>query len=170
MDYVLELNAKRNTLSLKGLASLFNRTDTLYKKANIKLLAGTIATSSQNQSAAAAPIAMMMDRTARLEPSPQNVGDLQLYNLPQATTLFPHQQTQVPLLSAKNIPVVAGYRYDFHVNPYIDSHETKTNPSSYLSFYNDKKNGLGIPLPSGQARVYNPDKSHQLQFVGASPI
>ncbi len=168
MDYVLELNSKRNLLNLKGLASLFNRTDTLYKKANIKLLAGTISPPSQNQFKATAPMDMMMDRTARLETSTQNIGDLKLYNLPQETTLFPHQQTQVPLLSAKNIPVIAGYRYDLHITPYLDNHETKTSPSSYLSFNNDKESGLGIPLPSGQARIFNPDKSHELQFVGAS--
>ncbi len=171
MDYVLVLNKNRDKLNFKGLASLFNNTDTLFNNAKIKLLAGDIAQPRQQQYSldTQAP-AMLMAKSAARENAPSNIGDLKLYKLPNRATLQPHQQTQIPLLQAEQVAAITRYRHQFYVNPYLDNHELKTSPSTYISIENKKDNKLGISLPQGQARVYTPDENNELQFIGASQL
>lgn len=172
MDYVLVLNEARDKLNFKGLASLFNNTNTLFNNAKIKLLAGDIAKPRQQQQFnldAQAP-AMLMAKSAARENAPSDIGDLKLYKLPNRATLQPHQQTQIPLLQAEQVAVKTSYRYQFYVNPYIENRETKASPSTYLNIDNQKQNKLGISLPKGQARVYTPDDNGELQFIGASQL
>ncbi|MCJ8339528.1 MAG: hypothetical protein MJK10_13755 [Pseudomonadales bacterium] len=168
MDYVLALNKNSDQLQLKGLASLFNNTGITFRNANIKLLAGSISQPAKNFSQEADSSVRMMVQTDKLSVAPQTTGDLQLYKLPNKTTLYSGQQTQVPLLQADAVKVIASYRYQFHVTPYLDNNLFKSNPSSYLTFTNNSASGLGKPLPAGQARVFSPDQSGGLQFVGAS--
>ncbi len=172
MDYVLELNQARDQLNFKGLASLFNNTNTLFSNAKIKLLAGDIAQPRQQQQFnldAQAP-AMLMAKSAARENAPSDIGDLKLYKLPKRATLHPQQQTQIPLLQAEQVGVKTSYRHQFYVNPYLDNRETKASPSTYLDIGNNKKNKLGMSLPQGQARVYTPDENGELQFIGASQL
>ena len=168
MDYLLELNSNRDILKLKGLASLFNDTGITFRNANIKLLAGSISQPQQRFSEQADSGMKMMVQASKLVAAPQSAGDLQLYKLPHKITLHSGQQTQVPLLQGERVKVLASYRYQFHVTPYLDNSRIKTNPSSYLTFTNNSASGLGIPLPGGQARVFSPDQSGELQFIGAS--
>lgn len=168
MDYVLELNKNRDKLQLKGLASLFNNTGITFRNADIKLIAGHISQPQQRSSEEADTNMRMMVQTSKLSVTPQPTGDLQLYKLPHKTTLYSGQQTQVPLLQADSVNAKASYRYQFHVTPYLDNRQIKTNPGSFLTFVNNSASGLGIPLPAGQARVFSPDQNDGLQFVGAS--
>ena len=168
MDYVLELNKDRDKLQLKGLASLFNNTGITFRNANIKLLAGRISQGQQRFSQEADSGMRMMAKASKASVTPQPTGDLKLYKLADKTTLYSGQQTQVPLLHGDNVTAVASYRYQFHVTPYLDNQQIRTNPNSYLTFTNNSASGLGIPLPAGQARVFSPDQSGDLQFVGAS--
>ncbi|MEH6443611.1 MAG: hypothetical protein V7784_06915 [Oceanospirillaceae bacterium] len=173
MDYVLELNQARTEMQLKALASLFNNTNTYFNKASIKLLAGNISRpNTEKNRSLSAPVAMAMMAKAGADTNnnAQNMGDLKLYKLPQQANLKPQQQTQIPLLQANKVPVTAGYRYHFYVNPYLDSNKIDTHPQTFLSFTNNKKSQLGIPLPTGQARVFNPDANGDLQFIGASQL
>ncbi|EPJ49896.1 MAG: hypothetical protein OFPI_21970 [Osedax symbiont Rs2] len=168
MDYVLELNKNRDKLQLKGLASLFNNTGITFRDASIKLLAGHISQPQQRPPIEADSNMKMMLSANKLSVTPQSTGDLKLYKLPHKTTLHSGQQMQVPLLQGDSVNALASYRYQFHVTPYIDNSQIKTNPSSYLTFINTSSSGLGMPLPAGQARVFSPDQSGDLQFIGAS--
>jgi hypothetical protein len=170
MDYVLELNQQRNKLNIKGLASLFNNTNTQFSNATIKLIAGNVSV-PQTRSMRHSPqkAQAMMANAANLKAGVgSSIGDLQLYKLAQKTTLNPRQQTQVPFLESQNVPVISGNSYQFNINSYLDKKEIRTNPKTYFKFKNDKNSGLGIALPSGQARVFNPDSNNELQFIGAS--
>ena len=40
----------------------------------------------------------------------------------------------------------------------------------FLEFQNDAKNNLGVPLPGGIMRVYQPDSEGMLQFAGEDRI
>jgi hypothetical protein len=39
-----------------------------------------------------------------------------------------------------------------------------------FTFYNREKSGLGVPLPQGAIRIYEPDRSRSLRYAGAAGI
>src|SRR5207247_11185486 len=39
-----------------------------------------------------------------------------------------------------------------------------------LTFFNRAKSGLGVPLPQGAIRIYEPDRSRSLRYAGAATI
>ena len=168
MDYVLQLNQKRDTLQLKGLASLFNNTSTLFKNARINLIAGDVSVPTNKMTAKLTR--SMMQESRQALPSTANIGDLKQYPLGGRITLSPQQQTQIPLIQAADIPVTASYRHRAYISSRINSSVPKNNADRYLSFKNTVSNGLGIPLPRGQARVFNSDLNNEYQFTGASNL
>ncbi|HPO31581.1 MAG TPA: DUF4139 domain-containing protein, partial [Candidatus Hydrogenedentes bacterium] len=102
----------------------------------------------------------------------ESFAEYHLYTLPRRTTIRASQTKQVSLLSASGVGVRKVYEYRgneawFHsqVEP-----ERKTNPAVVLELDNTEKNHLGIPLPEGIMRVYQPDASGALQFSGEDRI
>jgi hypothetical protein len=47
---------------------------------------------------------------------------------------------------------------------------SNTKVGTYVSFNNDSKSGLGIPLPRGKVRVYKLDADGKEQFVGEDRV
>jgi hypothetical protein len=80
----------------------------------------------------------------------EELGDLKLYRVPDRSTLSSRQSKQVRLLDREAVPVVKVYEATIHS---YDGFEFEPVPV-LLRTRNDKKNNLGLPLPSGRVSVF----------------
>ena len=78
------------------------------------------------------------------------LGDLKLYRIPDRTTLASRQSKQVRLLDRAGVPVVKIYKSELEANNGSDFEPM----TIVLRTTNDKKNNLGLPLPSGRVTVF----------------
>ena len=100
-----------------------------------------------------APAAGMMARAQFAEAQPviqEQLGDLKLYRVPEATTVASRQSKQVRLLDRSAIPVEAIYGAELST-----SNPAGPQPASWLlRTKNNDANHLGLPLPSGHVAVF----------------
>ncbi|MGB1238748.1 MAG: DUF4139 domain-containing protein [Pseudomonadales bacterium] len=170
MDYVLQLNKTRDNVALKGLATLYNNTNTVFDNAAIRLLAGSLPQQQRlKRERMLMASAAMADQGAPNQQA-QSLGDLYLYKLNANTSLYPQQQVQVPLFAAQSIPANVRYRHSFYVAADPGGNAFSVKPEATLYFKNTLNRALKQPLPAGQARVFTPDSDRQQQFIGASQI
>jgi hypothetical protein len=78
------------------------------------------------------------------------LGDLKLYRIPDRTTLASRQSKQVRLLDRAGVPIVKIYKSELEANNSSDFEPM----TIVLRTTNDKKNKLGLPLPSGRVTVF----------------
>lgn len=78
------------------------------------------------------------------------LGDLKLYRIPDRTTLASRQSKQVRLLDRGGVPVTKIYKSELEANNSSDLEPM----TIVLRTTNDKKNNLGLPLPSGRVTVF----------------
>jgi hypothetical protein len=101
----------------------------------------------------AAPAAGMMARAQFGEAQPviqEQLGDLKLYRVPEATTVASRQSKQVRLLDRSAIPVEKIYGAELST-----SNPPGPQPASWLlRTKNSEANHLGLPLPSGRVAVF----------------
>ncbi len=100
-----------------------------------------------------APMAAMMAGARFREAQPviqEQLGDLKLYRVPEATTVASRQSKQVRLLDRSAIPVQAVYGAELST-----SNPSGPQPASWLlRTKNSEANHLGLPLPSGRVAVF----------------
>lgn len=80
----------------------------------------------------------------------EDLGDLKLYRVPDRTSIMSRQAKQVRLFDRKNVPVKRLYQFFVSAN---DSFDYEPMPA-LIRTKNDKKNNLGLPLPSGRVQVF----------------
>ena len=171
MDYVLRLNKAGDKASLSGMATLSNQTGSHFPNANISLLAGTVNQPNppvmrrKAEAYMAGAMAMQSDSAA---PQRQQLQDFHLYTLPKRVDLKNNQQKQVSLMSAENLQVQRIHELNLTVSPRPQPERLQLKPSVQLTFINSEQNGLGEPMPAGTVRVFSPDSTNQLQFIGGS--
>lgn len=82
--------------------------------------------------------------------SQEDLGDLKLYRVPIPVTVAANGQKQVALLVKDRVPFRTIYRMRMHLDD-----EGRAMPSEILlRMQNKDADGLGVPLPSGQAAVF----------------
>ena len=100
-----------------------------------------------------APMAAMAERDAVVagaRAEQEDLGDLKLYRVPDRTTVSSRQSKQVRMLDQAGVPITKIHEAQYNAN----------NNSDYapmtiiLRTRNDKKNNLGLPLPSGRVAVF----------------
>jgi hypothetical protein len=104
-----------------------------------------------------APTAMAMDDkmdrvavTGSRVAEQESLGDLKLYRVPDRTTIASRQSKQVRLLDKAGVPVARIYESELYANEDIDFQPM----TAILRTTNDKKNNLGLPLPSGRVQIF----------------
>lgn len=172
-DYVLTLDESERRGDLEGWVTMVNNSGVTFRNALLKVVAGEV-NKVMEQKGAMADLMMMEKRMVAAAPMMQeeSFAEYHLYTLPRRTTIRASQTKQVSLLSAAGVGVSKVYEYRgseawFHsqMEP-----ERKTNPDVVLELMNTEQNQLGIPLPEGIIRVYQPDASGTLQFSGEDRI
>ena len=101
-----------------------------------------------------APMAAMEARdgvvTANKRAEQEDLGDLKLYRVPDRTTVASRQSKQVRMLDQAGVPIQKIHEIEYSAN-----NQTDTQPMTIiLRTTNDKKNNLGLPLPSGRVSVF----------------
>ncbi len=171
MDYVVNLNEAGDRLGLQGLATLSNQSGQPWSEARIKLLAGTVNQPSNYPR----PEAFGLMRAAAMDKAggqvaPDSVQDYHLYTLPRPLTLNDQQQKQIPLISREQIPAEIRYHHQIQVSAHQQLPSQQHKADIQLTFDAPRLEADTTPLPAGQARVFRPDASGQMQFIGGSQL
>ncbi len=98
-------------------------------------------------------------------PPPEQLGDLKLYRVPQATTVSAHQMKQVRLVDQAGVPFTKTYGADL----FALAADQNISASIILRTKNSLKDKLGLPLPSGSVAVFDRRGVNDL-LVGEAPI
>lgn len=170
-DYVAELNENDDRIDLNGWVTLTNQSGAFYSDARLQLVAGDVnlVQPAPPRSRYVAGMAKMADAQEMKE---EQLFEYHLYTLQRPTTLSENQTKQVALMSASSIPLrkeflLAGAEYYF-TGRFGDISQ-KQKVGVHIEFQN-RGEGLGIPLPRGIVRVYKRDSAGNAQFVGEDRI
>ena len=183
-DYVALLNEKDTGLDLTGWVTLKNNSGTAFKNAGLKLVAGDVNLVEEGQGGrqfAAKMMAAEADATGQFVQ--KELFEYKLYSLQRRTDIGNDETKQVELTSAKDVTTKKVFIYDGladfwrswrHNYSYREqgSFGQQSNPKVgvFVTFKNEQKAGLGIPLPKGKVRVYKRDDEGKEQFIGEDQI
>jgi hypothetical protein len=171
-DYVAELNAADDQLDLNGWVTLTNQSGAAYPDARLQLVAGDLNRVRDERPMPRAAMAMASKVNEAAEMQQESLFEYHLYTLPRPTTLAENQTKQVALMSATRVPVskeylLAGSNY-YYSGQYGELGQ-KMKVGVFVEF-NNKGDGLGIPLPKGVIRMYKKDSQGNAQFVGEDRV
>ncbi len=183
-NYVALLSKDDAKLDLTGWVTITNSSGTTFNNAGLKLVAGdvNIVQEQFNLRGGRAKSVMIADEAA-----PQfkqtDLFEYKLYTLQRRTDIRNNETKQVELIAGKNVPSQKVFLYDgidnqwrYWYNNYDyrsqGSFGQQSNPKVgvYVTFKNDEKSSLGIPLPKGKVRVYKRDEDGKEQFIGEDEI
>lgn len=162
-EYVAVTDVDDKFLDLSGWVSIENTCGTSFKNAKLKLVAGDV---NIIQRPRVQSDYMLMERATKAAGAPQfeeeSLFEYHLYTLQRKTTLKNNQTKQVSLFPATQTPVQKIYQYN--------GAQFGNKVRVMLEFKNEKKTGLGMPLPKGKIRVYKEDSEKDLIFIGEDQI
>lgn len=167
-DYVAILSPDETRLDLTGWVTLSNESGGSYRDAKLRLVAGSVNVSNQPPYAMGAMARSEAAPPEQLQENP--FFEYHLYTLDRPITLLNGQTKQIRLLGADGIqaakyfifdgaPTLDSYDYDsedYRENPNVVRPVSNQSVEVQLEFLNVKENNLGVPLPQGQIRVYQP--------------
>jgi len=183
-DYVALLSEKDDKLDLTGWVTLTNNSGTAFRNAGLKLVAGDV---NMVTDAIRSDMRVMKSMNAAESAAPQfqqsELFEYKLYTLQRKTDLNPNETKQIELVSGRDVGAKKMFIYDgvadqwrywwnnpSYRNQQSFGQESNTKVGTYVTFMNEKKSGLGIPLPKGKVRVYKLDADGKEQFVGEDRI
>ena len=170
-DYVAELNAADDRLDLNGWVTLTNQSGAAYPDARLQLVAGDLNRVRDAQPELRATMARAA-KAADAELQQESLFEYHLYTLQRPTTLAENQTKQVALMSATRVPVKKEFLLAGQITYYSGQHGDlgqKIKVGVFVEFDN-KGEGLGVPLPRGVIRVYKKDSQGNAQFLGEDRI
>ncbi|MHB1085809.1 MAG: DUF4139 domain-containing protein [Thiobacillus sp.] len=171
-DYVAELNDHDDQLDLNGWVTLTNQSGAAYPSARLQLVAGDINRVRDAQPIPRATMAMAAKGADAAEMQQESLFEYHLYTLQRPTTLAENQTKQVALMSATRVPVSKEYLLEganYYYSGQYGELGQKLKVGVFVQF-NNKGEGLGIPLPKGIIRMYKKDSQGNAQFVGEDRI
>lgn len=163
-NYVAIASADDSKVDLQALVSVTNNAGATFKDAKLKLVAGNVnkqSTSSYKTYASEASVgaAPMADNSRQF--TQQSLSEYHLYSLDRQVTLANGQQKQITFFEAKGVKA----QKELVFQP---SYQSKVQVK--LNIENSNDSGLGLPMPAGNIRVFKPDSTGQLQFIGEDSI
>jgi hypothetical protein len=174
-DYVLTVSRDDKSADLDGWVTLTNNSGTAFHNARLQLVAGELNRLPMPR----APMAMAADAVRAKAMNEQqfaqeNFSEYHLYTLGRRTSVEDKETKQISLLQGSAVPV----EKVFVVNGQNFYYHNYSNPGSpikdpvmvFYKFKNEEKNGLGMPLPAGNVRVYQKDSKGGVLFAGEDHI
>ncbi|WP_299439911.1 DUF4139 domain-containing protein [uncultured Rhodospira sp.] len=179
-DYGLDLEADGETAALSGWATLHNTSGRSFTDARLTLAAGQVEVAENAGMGALYEQAAMRGAAgaaigAAMLPPPvaEAQGGLHFYPIERPVTLAHRQTLQVALVNAPDITVTprsvvaAGNRAHF-ASPRLEN--DTVNARRHLILANTEEAGLGLPLPAGVVRVWQPGPDGLPRFLGADRV
>jgi len=183
-DYVALLSKDDSKIDVTGWVTVTNNSGTSFKNAGLKLVAGdvNIVKKALEYEARAAKGLAVADVSA-----PQfkqtDLFEYKLYSLQRQTDLNNNETKQIELTSANGVSARKVFIYDgladqwraWYRNYSYRSQgsfgqQSNTKVGVYVTFKNDERSGLGMPLPKGKVRVYKRNEEGREQFIGEDQI
>ncbi len=181
-NYVALLNKDDSKLDLTGWVTLTNNSGTSFRTAGLKLVAGDVNIVRQEFDRAR-PMMELQAKTAEPQFAQTELFEYKLYTLKRRTDLNNNETKQIELVSGKNVTSKKVFIYDglsdqwrywYRNYSYRDQasfgQQSNQKVGVFVTFKNDEKSGLGIPLPKGKIRVYKRDDDGKEQFIGEDLI
>ena len=174
-DYVLTVGGDETAADLDGWVTLVNNSGTAFDDARLQLAGGDLNRIKQgyrrNELDVARSVAESADSAQFVE---ESFSEYHLYTLGRRTSVRNNETKQVSLLNGNGVPVDKRFVVDGQQFYYRNAHSPGSplvDPVKvYYRFENGEDDGLGIPLPGGNVRVYQEDASGGVQFVGEDRI
>ena len=174
-DYVTIVDKNDKKIDLNGWVTIDNKSGASYENAGLKLIAGDVHRVTERPKYTRTD--MLMEAKSGIA-APQfkekSFFEYHLYTLQRKTTLKDNQTKQISLFTANNVPAKKIFTYDgaIYRSWWRSSGKEPCNKKIAVSlkFKNEKKCGLGIPLPKGKVRVYKKDSDGSLEFIGEDKI
>ncbi|MBX3119056.1 MAG: DUF4139 domain-containing protein [Fimbriimonadaceae bacterium] len=181
-DYTATLVPGVEAMGLECWATVTNMTGTDFPNASIKFVAGSPNRVLANRSSWGSTTGgggfatndlARKERISESFGAPETMGELYAYPYKSTATIKQDQMNRVRMMGADKVTIIRDYNIRL---PYIYREGFYGNPDQRLSatlalnFTNDEKSGLGLPLPGGSMRVYEPDKDGNMRYIGAASI
>lgn len=169
-DYVATLDAEEDRLTLEGWATLANDTQAPYRRAHLRLVAGSVAQSAPE----GAPRNTMLQARAESAvafdsmPAPEAVSDRYLFDTGREVDLLPGERKRVGLFRQEGIAVERSYRFEGLVTAGGQERRGPVSAGLHLTFTNEGEPAR--PLPAGTLRVYEPVAEGPSLFAGETRI
>jgi len=174
-DYVLTVARDDKNADLDGWVTVTNNSGTAFHNARLQLVAGELnrvqppaamETFTRNMAVPAAKAAPQFQQEA--------FSEYHLYTLGRKTSVEDKETKQISLLQGSGVPVdkvfVVNGQYYYYRSQQAPGAPLKDPVLVYYKFKNEEKNGLGIPLPAGNVRVYQKDSKGGILFAGEDRI
>ncbi|MCF7802405.1 MAG: DUF4139 domain-containing protein [Candidatus Marinimicrobia bacterium] len=158
-EYVAELNDTENRLNISSWINLDNRSGARFDNAKLKLVAGTIHRAQDRDQYGAERVMMATRAMPKKAVEERKFFDYHIYEVNFPVTLANKEEKQIQWLQPKDVDVVKRYYYE-HGN------QEESNLDVRVKFKNDKKSGVGEPLPAGVVRVFKRDTDGALELIG----
>lgn len=172
-DYILTLSKESGVGDIAGWVTIDNRSGATYRDARLKLVAGDVNRVREEQPRGRIHKTALAEMAAAPQFKEEGLFEYHLYTLQRPSTIKDSQTKQIRLLSAEKVPV--------HRELLVKSDQTwygapqgneglKQKVGVFVEFDNRKSAGIGMPLPKGTIRVYQPDSDGGAQFIGEDAI
>jgi hypothetical protein len=166
-NYVAVLDREDKSLGLTGWVTVTNNSGTTFGDAGLKLVAGDV---NIVRPMMKSRMGGQMDYVAEAE-APQfqqtDLFEYKLYSLQRRTELKTNESKQIELISGRDVPSKKVFIYDgladswrswYRRHSYRSQssfgQQSNTKVGVFVTFRNEARSGLGIPLPKGLIRVY----------------
>lgn len=161
---------KSNTLRVFDTSvSVQNGSGTAFADVTLKLLAGDVRNNSPRAAGARFDGAERAMAPMAAEATSESVGEQKLYAVPGKVTLTEGENKQIPLFSARNVPV----NPEFVLPPNGLGRQApngKLGVNLILKVTNEQASRLGKPIPAGGVKVYQSDSAGLLQLTATPSI
>jgi hypothetical protein len=173
-DYVLTVARDDKNADLDGWVTVANNSGTAFHNAHLQLVAGELNRVQPPAPMAPAAMDMVATRAKAQQFQQEAFSEYHLYTLGRKTSVEDKETKQISLLQGSGIPVekvfvVNGQSY-YYRNQQAPGAPLKDPLLVFYKFRNEEKNGLGIPLPAGNVRVYQKDSKGGILFAGEDHI
>src|SRR5437773_3536804 len=174
-DYVLTVARDDKNADLDGWVTVVNNSGTAFRNAHLQLVAGELNRvandTGRSRMEMNAPVPMAK---AAQQFQQEAFSEYHLYSLGRKTSVEDKETKQISLLKVSGVPVkkifvVNGQNY-YYRNQQTPGAPLKDPVMVYYKFRNEEKDGLGIPLPAGNVRVYQKDSKGGILFAGEDRI
>jgi hypothetical protein len=173
-DYVLTVARDDKNADLDGWVTVANNSGTAFHNAHLQLVAGELNRVQPPAPMAGVAMDMAVTRAKAQQFQQEAFSEYHLYMLGRKTSVEDKETKQISLLQGSGIPVekvfVVNGQYYYYRNQQAPGAPLKDPVLVYYKFKNEEKNGLGIPLPAGNVRVYQKDSKGGILFAGEDHI
>lgn len=175
VDYTLTLDASGTKGALSGWVTLHDESGATFDDASLQLVAGDVHRAPMTETVAALDYEKDDSDKKVAEKAPAfteaSFFEYHLYSLDRRLSIRDHEQKQLALLSAQDVPVTERLSVQAQRDWYRGRRPKSDVPVDIdLELHNTLADHLGMPLPKGNVRLLVPDSTGAAELAGSAAI